>query len=88
MLLCRRLERALNKLEQTPKHNVPSSRSADEWAALSRDAVWLAAHRERACLREFLSGHTWRTTDVAYVVDELQNHREHLRLEAVSDCVL
>eukprot|EP00965_Chrysotila_dentata_P175815 5803702-Pleurochrysis_carterae.AAC.2 len=72
MLLRRRLERALNKLEQTAKHNVPSSRSADEWAAPSHDANRLAAHRERACLREFLSEHIWRAADLAYVVDELQ----------------
>eukprot|EP00965_Chrysotila_dentata_P164851 5443110-Pleurochrysis_carterae.AAC.1 len=38
MLLQRRLERALSKLDDAPR-TLPSSRTADEWAALSRDCL-------------------------------------------------
>ena len=49
----------------------PKDRSVDEWAALSREAEWKAAQRERLYLTHFLQSHTWRMQDVAATLDEL-----------------
>ena len=40
-------------------------RSDDEWAALSIDARWKAAERERDHLLSFFGSHKWRIADVA-----------------------
>eukprot|EP00965_Chrysotila_dentata_P256074 6212425-Pleurochrysis_carterae.AAC.1 len=70
MLLQRRLERALTKVTEAPR-SLPSNGTADEWAALSRDAVRLAAWRERTSLKKLLDGNDWRPEDIAYVLNEL-----------------
>lgn len=49
---------------------IPSSRSADEWASLSRQAARKASQREREALRSLLGDHTWRPEDVADVLSE------------------
>eukprot|EP00965_Chrysotila_dentata_P208623 6184803-Pleurochrysis_carterae.AAC.6 len=71
MLLTRRLERAMEKIEKAPRQQ-PSSRSADEcWQKLSSDAVRKAAWRERACLKAFFESHTWHAEDIAHIINEL-----------------
>eukprot|EP00965_Chrysotila_dentata_P031556 1052270-Pleurochrysis_carterae.AAC.1 len=70
MLLRRKLERAVEKIEMVPRP-LPISRTADEWAALSCNAARIAAWRERSCLKELLKGHSWCAADVAHALTEL-----------------
>eukprot|EP00965_Chrysotila_dentata_P183495 6059128-Pleurochrysis_carterae.AAC.5 len=70
MLLRRKLDRAFSKLKQASRP-LPTSRTADEWAALSRDAARLAAWRERACLKKLLKGYMWRAADIGHALHEL-----------------
>lgn len=59
--------------------NLPSTRTAEQWAQLSAEATRQAARRERASLTSFLQSHEWRACDLAAVISELG------MLEAVFD---
>eukprot|EP00965_Chrysotila_dentata_P201385 6180539-Pleurochrysis_carterae.AAC.2 len=87
-LLRRKLEWAMEKVSRLPRP-LPSSRTADELAALLRVPAWLAAWRERSYLKELLEGHDWRAVDIAHTLSELgymellfetkHAQREHMR---------
>ena len=49
----------------------PKERSVDEWSALTKEAEWKAAQRERAYLSAFLKSHSFRTKDIGAALDEL-----------------
>ena len=65
----RRAKRAKSKAEKLQseiERTVPSTRgrTPDEWAALSADARWKAAERERDHLLSVFKSHPWRLVDV------------------------
>ena len=71
-LLEKRMLRAQQKaaaLRDTP--HVPADRTPEQWAELSADAERSAGRRERQALTAFLKSHTWRTSDLAQVLAEL-----------------
>lgn len=53
--------------------NLPSTRTVDEWAALSRQSRYKASQREREFLLGFLKmhDHSWRAEDISHVLDDM-----------------
>ena len=71
-LLHRQLKRAQRKVSDLQQKVVlvPESRTADEWAELSRSAKLKAVTRERKYLMNFMKSHEWRAEDLDYVLSE------------------
>jgi hypothetical protein len=83
-LLHRQLKRAQRKVSDLQQKVVlvPESRTADEWAELSRSAKLKAVTRERKYLINFMKSHEWRAEDLDYVRPQRDRAaREHLRVQ-------
>ena len=53
----------------------PASRTAEEWTALKRSAKLMATKRERDYLGGIFDSHSFRMSDLAYVLDEPERGR-------------